>query len=390
MSTSVTEQGRELIAAWTQIDRGVAEWVLKLAEFDASGVWAEDGYGSCATWLVAQCQISRSSAFEKLKVSHVLTRRHVVRAAFEAGLQWSKVRVLARPDGVDDERDEVFVEQAKADSVRVLEQRVETWNYYNNQDKKPTNLDDHYGIVRQRGFGGGLGKVVIEAPDDMLDRFFSVIDAYGDYLFRNHESTVWTHPQAVDNSDDEEPKRAPGAKRLDWLFDLMEERALVDPQKIDPYKAAVGVTIQYENLINASGPGLSSQGTWLTGEAVRRMCCDAGIHRIVVKGESEILDFGHEERLFNRVLRRAIRFRHMHQCAVRGCGRRITHTHHMKWWEHGGDTCIDNGIPLCSYHHHLVHEGGWTVAWNPTTGVTRLDGPKGQVLETTTTFRLAA
>jgi hypothetical protein len=392
MSTSVSEQGREMIAAWTQIDRGVAEWVLKLADFEQSGVWEQDGFGSCATWLVAQCGLSRSDAFEKLKVAHELTRRHVVRAAFEDGLAYTRVRVLVRLRGVDHARDEEFVEHAKNDSVRVLEERVNSWNEYADEDDKPSNLDDHYGVVRQRGFGGGLGKVVMEMPDDMIDRMFAIVDAYGDHLFHNpkrgdESPRTWTDPQGVDNSG---PWRSGSAKRLDLLLDLLEECVLAEPGKIDPYKAAVGVTIQYEDLIKASGPGLSSQGTWLTGEAVRRMCCDAGIHRIVVKGESEILDLGREERLFNRVLRRAIRFRHGHVCAVRGCGRRITQIHHIQWWENDGETCIDNGVPLCNYHHHLVHEGGWTVAWNPTTGVTRLEGPKGQILETTTTFRRAA
>jgi hypothetical protein len=391
MSTSVSEQGRELIAAWVQLDRGEAEWVLKLADFDRSGVWKEDGHATCMSWLVDRCEMSRTSAKEKLRVSHELQRRPVVRAAFVEGLAYSKVRVLVRLDRIDHARDERFVGHAKNDPVHVLENRVQNWNYYNSQDKKPTSLDDHYGMYRQRGVLGGLGKLVIEAPDDMLDEFDAVIDAYGDYLFRNSptdEDALRPHPQAVDNSD--ELRRAPGAKRLDWLFDLMKERALANPDKIDPYNATVGVTIQYEDLINASGPGLSSQGTWLTGEAVRRMCCDAGIHRIVVKGESEILDFGREQRLFNRVMRRAIRFRHAHVCAVRGCCRRITQIHHLKWWENDGETCIENGIPLCSYHHQLVHEGGWTVAWNPTTGLTRLEGPKGQILETTATFRLAA
>ncbi|HVT76711.1 MAG TPA: DUF222 domain-containing protein [Acidimicrobiales bacterium] len=393
MSTSVSEQGRELIAAWTEIERGKARWVMKLAEFDASGAWREDGHATCMSWIVDRCEVSRTSAKDKLRIAHELTRRHMLRAAFIDGLAYSKVRALVRLDGLDHERDATFVEHAKRDSVRVLEDRVRNWNYYNGQDKKPTSLDDHYGIVRQRGFSGGLGRVVIEAPDDMLDRMFAIVDAYGDHLFHAAngvgEDTLCPRPQAVDNSDGEH-RRAPGAQRLDWLFDLVEERALADPRAIDPYKATVGVTIQYEDLINASGPGLSSQGTWLTGEAVRRLCCDAGIHRIVVKGESEILDFGREERLYNRVLRRAIRFRHAHMCAVRGCGRRITQIHHIHWWEEGGETSIDNGLPLCSFHHHLVHEGGWTVAWNASTGVTRLEGPKGQILETTTTFRRAA
>ena len=189
----------------------------------------------------------------------------------------------------------------------------------------------------------------------------------------------------------EEPRRSTAAKRLDYLFDLLEEVALASPDKLDPYNAAVGVTVQYENLVAKTGTGLSTQQSALDPETIHRLMCDAGINRIVIKGESEIIDVGREERLFNRKQRRAIRFRHGHVCAVRGCGRRITQIHHVRWWENDGETNIDNGIPLCGFHHHLVHEGGWKASWNPSEGITRLEGPLGQVLETEARFgRLVA
>jgi hypothetical protein len=33
--------------------------------------------------------------------------------------------------------------------------------------------------------------------------------------------------------------------------------------------------------------------------------------------------------------------------------------HHTIPWELGGPTDLINLIPLCSRHHHVVHEGGW-------------------------------
>jgi hypothetical protein len=427
MSTSVSEVGRELIAEWKQIERGVAEWVLKLADFDASGVWREDGFASCVSWLVTKCDLARSTAHEKLKVAHELSRRFIVRDAFAGGMSYTKVRILVRLKGVNHERDEEFVAHAASDSVRVLNERVDTWNYYNTQDAKPVDLDDHYGIRRSRGFGGGLGKLVIEAPDDMLDRLYALLDAYGRFLYYNDKpeklgladvevsatqtpayddvesdvSATQTPPpdgvtvlQARAYDDDETPKplagRSLSARRLDWLFDLLEEVALSEPKKIDPYVATVGVTIQYEDLINNTGAGYSSQGSTPTGEAVRQLCCHAGIHRIVVKGQSEILDFGREQRLYDRTVARAIRFRHGHTCCVKGCDRRITFIHHVDWWENGGETNIDDGVPKCAYHHHLGHEGGWKDVWDPATGLMAMIGPKGQVLETTASFFRAA
>jgi predicted restriction endonuclease len=57
--------------------------------------------------------------------------------------------------------------------------------------------------------------------------------------------------------------------------------------------------------------------------------------------------------------------------------------HHVKYFEHGGPTDIDNLLPLCSKHHHCAHEGGWriqlssnrTLTINLPDGTTMCHGP---------------
>jgi hypothetical protein len=39
--------------------------------------------------------------------------------------------------------------------------------------------------------------------------------------------------------------------------------------------------------------------------------------------------------------------------------------HHVVYWFHGGASDLDNLIPLCEIHHHLVHDGGWTLQLSP-------------------------
>jgi len=48
----------------------------------------------------------------------------------------------------------------------------------------------------------------------------------------------------------------------------------------------------------------------------------------------------------------------------------------VQWWEHLGPTDLANLIPLCEAHHHLVHEGGWTLSLKPDRTITlrRPDG----------------
>lgn len=54
-------------------------------------------------------------------------------------------------------------------------------------------------------------------------------------------------------------------------------------------------------------------------------------------------------------------------CAWDGCDRPLTwcQLHHIHEWEHGGPTDLCNLVPLCSHHHHQVHEGRWTVRLEP-------------------------
>jgi len=39
----------------------------------------------------------------------------------------------------------------------------------------------------------------------------------------------------------------------------------------------------------------------------------------------------------------------------------MTSAHHVDFWEEGGQTDLRKMLPLCFYHHRLVHEGGWQV-----------------------------
>ncbi|MET0461225.1 MAG: HNH endonuclease signature motif containing protein, partial [Ilumatobacteraceae bacterium] len=60
-------------------------------------------------------------------------------------------------------------------------------------------------------------------------------------------------------------------------------------------------------------------------------------------------------------------------CEVRFGACRI---HHVDWWDHLGPTDLQNLLPLCDTHHHLVHEGGWRLTLKPDRTITlrRPDG----------------
>jgi hypothetical protein len=90
------------------------------------------------------------------------------------------------------------------------------------------------------------------------------------------------------------------------------------------------------------------------------VACDCGL--LAVGGDGENLNIGRRTRSIPPAIRRALMVRDG-GCAFPGClHTRFLHGHHIKPWLHGGETRLDNLVLVCSFHHHLVHEGGWTIS----------------------------
>lgn len=109
-------------------------------------------------------------------------------------------------------------------------------------------------------------------------------------------------------------------------------------------------------MISAGYSGSSGAGI------IRRMLCTADITPVVLGTDSEILDVGKKHRLFTPAQRKALIARDG-GCAAPGCTFPAAwcESHHIQPWSQGGKTSVDNGVLLCSHHHHAVHEGAWSI-----------------------------
>jgi hypothetical protein len=124
----------------------------------------------------------------------------------------------------------------------------------------------------------------------------------------------------------------------------------------------------------------SNDGQPLAPETVRRMCCDADIIPVVLNGAGVVLDVGHSQRSATADQRRALRTMHR-TCGFPGCEVRFAdcEIHHViEWIEQRGPTDLDNLVPLCTRHHHAIHEGGWRLNLDPDRAIT-LQRPDGTV-----------
>ena len=101
----------------------------------------------------------------------------------------------------------------------------------------------------------------------------------------------------------------------------------------------------------------------IPASVARRLAAEAEVIPMVLGGPSEVLDLGRARRLFTRAQRLAFAERDG-GCAWRDCPRPPAHAeaHHLRWWmRDGGATNLNNGILLCTAHHHRVHRDGWQI-----------------------------
>ncbi len=102
-------------------------------------------------------------------------------------------------------------------------------------------------------------------------------------------------------------------------------------------------------------------GPLLTDEERRYLLCDATCE-VWWERHGQPIGAGRTTRQISRRLRRALEHRDR-CCVVPGCGAtRGLHAHHIRHWEDGGATDLDNLVLVCPYHHRLHHRRGITIS----------------------------
>jgi hypothetical protein len=82
---------------------------------------------------------------------------------------------------------------------------------------------------------------------------------------------------------------------------------------------------------------------------------------VVEDADGTPLDVGRKQRTVSTPLKRALYARDR-GCTFPGCHRtRYLDGHHVQHWVDGGETSADNLTLLCTYHHRLLHEGGYGI-----------------------------
>ena len=175
------------------------------------------------------------------------------------------------------------------------------------------------------------------------------------------DGTLTSHPDPV--------QRLPHPRRLGQAFCSFLEA--VDPKRLPIHggnATQLMVAIDFESLCAKYGAGdllttaaipgeVSATAGQLTASQVRRLACNAEIIPVVLGNKSQILDYGYDRRLFSPAQKRALLLRDR-TCRAEGCNIPGTwaEAHHWIPWATLRNTDLDNGVLLCSHHHHRAHE----------------------------------
>ena len=111
-----------------------------------------------------------------------------------------------------------------------------------------------------------------------------------------------------------------------------------------------------------TGSGTFTYTGPVTTSSIRKIACDADIIPVLLGSEGRILDIGRTTRIFPPHIRKALNARDQ-GCAFPNCTIPASwcEAHHITYWSRGGPTSTDNGVLLCSHHHHLIHKEQWKI-----------------------------
>jgi hypothetical protein len=330
-------------AAHARVSVAQRDLLALVARVDRAQAWRDSGARDLAHWLAMRFGISQWKARRWIVAGHALESLLRLAAALSTGaLSLDKVVELARFATPADEADliawarrvscaavrrrgDAAVRSTHDALVEIERSRFLSWWYF----------DDGRRFGLEAELPAAQGAIVARSIERLARRIPAM-------------------PDEEDASDAD-------ARRADALVALCSSRIARDT---DPDRATLIVHAQGDGAAAAEparSGGEIEGGPAIPAEAVERLRCNARTQTVVEDRLGNVVALGRTSREPSAWMLRQVRYRDR-ECRFPGCGsRRFTEAHHVVWWRHGGRTDLDNLALICTFHHRLVHEHGWTL-----------------------------
>lgn len=393
-----TADKAEALRELVRIESRVAELRMRILA-DADDLATGSGARDAAGWFADATHTRFEDARADLRLATALDRRwHALAAAVREGrVNTAQARVIVRaldalPDAVPtevlDRAESSLIDQAARFTPRQLARigrhvlAVVAPDLVDEAEGRRLAELEAEGLRRTRltlrRLGDGTTRLSARVPDTVATRLAIYLEAYSNPR-RDHDISA---EMSVDDAADATPgldpvARLPYPRRLGEAFCQLLEA--LDPKRLPIHggdATTMIITIPFATLTSELGTAeILGAGTipsdphtdpcageTITAAQARRLACNAKLIPAVLGGDSEVLDLGRAQRRFDPPQRRALLLRDR-TCRAEGCDIPGTwaEAHHWISWLDGGLTDLDDGVLLCSHHHHRAHDPAYLV-----------------------------
>lgn len=336
--------------------------------FHESLEWATEGARSSASWMVSHTGVGRGSAARCVNMAKRLRSCPVTRAALASGrLSLDKARAVALTR--TRENAAVFAEHEAylVDNVRALTAEgarifLAAWADRASPDGGTARLADAEDRTHLH-LSGTIGGYKV---DGFLDPVTGAMVEGG----LAAELDGWYRSGRL--ADDGRTRSQLQGEAFRTIFERGMHAGTHGgqprPLALVLVDADTLADLPHDHPDRRSAPRCEIVGTGpVPVETARRLLCDGDISRVVLRGDSEVLDVGRRHRLATPAIRRGVMARsggRCELCHLVPAGR--CEVHHLDHWHRdGGSTSIERSVLVCHHCHHLVHEDGWSVTTGP-------------------------
>jgi hypothetical protein len=346
----LADRVRGLRAAVTRLEAEVARSVQAA---NRAEVWRASGASSMDAWLADETKMSARAARSQVRLADTLAASPTIAEKMAEG-SLTVENALALSSVVQHQAfagdANALVELAADNAPAATRRALEHWRSMVDADHEPVAYE------QQRS----------QRHLTFRPAHNGMVDVSG-MLMPEDAATVKTALDHIAGASwNDETGRAHGARVADAFVELCAaySRGEVQGGRERPKVVAV---VPFETLCERAAArgvvvGHDDLGT-LSASALRRLSCDAGIHRMITKGTSVVLDFGSATRLCSEAQFLAMAARDG-GCRWPGCSRPAgwCDAHHVdEVVRDNGPTSVRNMVLLCSTHHALVHTLAWSL-----------------------------
>jgi len=361
-SLSEDELDRRVHGVQTQRTWLDAEECLLIAEKERRRSLEPSRFRDTAAWYQTETGVARSTARTRVEVSLALDAASGLQHALCLGeIGFDHARIVADHLATEN-REQLLADQpyvlhlARRTSAEEFRKKMAAWAA-DLDAQREQGLSHHEQQVKRRKLRrwrrrtDGMNMRLLELDDEGADGFDRAID-----------DIVREQARAEAQAGGAMANVPIWRRRGDAALELVRRSRAAD--QVTKHKARPTILAMCDadllwDQLKVRGWAELGNGERITVQELRRLACEADIVPIIRDEWGVPLDMGRTVRLATHPQRLALRATH-DTCAMEGCDVPFDwcEIHHLVPWQppFRGPTNLENLVPLCSYHHHLVHD----------------------------------